>query len=135
MMKTKLLAAATLATALTAVPAMAQDVPHGTSVTPHANDGTSYPVHHRDSGFWPGDVAAGVVGGAIGTAGAIASAPFRAFDNSYVYDNSYAYYDENGGYPYNKKYSYRISRNDLSGPICAPGTFVRGEDGLLYPCQ
>src|SRR6266852_8594807 len=30
-----------------------------------------------DSGFWPADVAAGVVGGAVGTAGAIATAPFR----------------------------------------------------------
>src|SRR5437660_1650067 len=29
------------------------------------------------SGFWPGDVAAGVVGGAVGTAGAIATGPFR----------------------------------------------------------
>ena len=31
----------------------------------------------HDFGFWPGDVAAGVVGGALGTAGAIATAPFR----------------------------------------------------------
>ncbi len=39
-------------------------------------------------GFWPGDVAAGIVGGAIGTAGAIAAAPFGA--------GPYAYY--NGPY-------------------------------------
>src|SRR5882762_3035270 len=32
-------------------------------------------------GFWPGDVAAGVAGGAVGTAGAIASAPFRGYRN------------------------------------------------------
>ena len=33
---------------------------------------------YRGTGFWPGDVAAGIVGGAIGTAGAIAAAPFGA---------------------------------------------------------
>src|SRR5258708_12494085 len=38
-----------------------------------------------DTGFWPADVAAGVVGGAIGTPGAIAPAPFPA--------DSYAYYN------------------------------------------
>ena len=47
--------------------------------------------HHRyHSGFWPGNVAAGIVGGAIGTAGAIASAPFHAFDsNASMYGSSY----------------------------------------------
>src|ERR1700704_3173584 len=45
----------------------------------------------RDSGFWPGDVAAGVVGGAVGTAGAIATAPFRGSE-------SYAYYDNPNGH-------------------------------------
>src|SRR4030088_1022773 len=39
-----------------------------------------------DSGFWPADVAAGVVGGAVGTAAAIATAPFR--------NDSYAYYND-----------------------------------------
>ena len=129
MTKTNLLAAAAMATTLVAVPAIAQDVPHRAVVTPHANDVTAHSIRHYDSGFWPGDVAAGVVGGALGTAGAIASAPFRAFDDSY------AYYDENAGYPYHGEYGYRVSRNDLSGPICAPGTRVRGEDGLLYRCQ
>ncbi len=129
MMRTTLVAAAAMATTLIAVPAMAQDVPHRAAVTPHTNDVNARYVRHRDSGFWPGDFAAGIVGGALGTAGAIASAPFRAFDNSY------AYYDENAGYPYNRAYGYRISRNDLSGPICAPGTRVRGEDGRLYRCQ
>ncbi|OAF02882.1 hypothetical protein AYJ54_25060 [Bradyrhizobium centrolobii] len=33
--------------------------------------------YHESPGFWPGEVAAGVVGGAIGTAGAIVTAPFR----------------------------------------------------------
>ncbi len=43
--------------------------------------GYGYPVHAYGypmrRGFWPGDVAAGIVAGAIGTAGAVASAPFR----------------------------------------------------------
>jgi len=48
------------------------------------------PAYRYGTGFWPGDVAAGIVGGAIGTAGAIAAAPFGA--------GPYAYY--NGPYPY-----------------------------------
>jgi hypothetical protein len=35
----------------------------------------SYNSFDDDRGFWPGDVAAGVVGGAVGTAAAIATAP------------------------------------------------------------
>src|ERR1700682_1719248 len=31
----------------------------------------------RDSGFWPAAVAAGVAGAAVGTAAAVATAPFR----------------------------------------------------------
>jgi hypothetical protein len=135
MMKTKLFAVVA-ATTLLSVPAIAQDVPHRAAVTPHANDVTATRhVRHASSGFWPGEFAAGVVGGAIGTAGAIASAPFRSFDNSYAYYGNSYYHDENAGYPYGKQYGYRISRNDLSGPICAPGTFVRGEDSLMYRCQ
>src|SRR5436189_4073743 len=38
-------------------------------------------VYGRPAG--PGQVAGNVVGGAVATAGAIATAPFRAFDNSY----------------------------------------------------
>jgi hypothetical protein len=48
------------------------------------------PDYGYGTGFWPGDVAANIVGGAIGTAGAIAAAPFGA--------GPYAYY--NGPYPY-----------------------------------
>jgi hypothetical protein len=129
MMKTRLIAAAAMATTLIAVPAIAQDVPHRAAVTPHANDVTARSLRYHDSGFWPGDVAAGVVGGALGTAGAIASAPFRAFDDSY------AYYDGYAGYPYDGEYGYRVSRNDLSGRVCAPGSRLRGEDGRLYRCQ
>ena len=51
---------------------------------------------YRPSGFWPADVAAGVVAGAVGTAAAIATAPFR---DAYAYygnssDDTYAYYGD-----------------------------------------
>ena len=32
--------------------------------------------YYRDDRFWPGEMAAGVVGGAVGTAGVIIGAPF-----------------------------------------------------------
>jgi hypothetical protein len=60
----------------------------------------------RDTGFWPGDVAAGVVGGAVGTAAAIATAPLA----------SDAYARQNGF-------------------VCTPGTYFRGEDGRRHLCQ
>ena len=69
-----LTAAAVLSTAI-AAPALARDS-HGRSDAirqPQTQDR----IYNRHSGFWPGEVAAGVVGGAIGTAGAIATAPFR----------------------------------------------------------
>jgi hypothetical protein len=55
------------------------------------------PAYGYGTGFWPGDVAAGIVGGAIGTAGAIAAAPFGAGPYAY-YNGPYAYY--NGPYAY-----------------------------------
>jgi hypothetical protein len=58
------------------------------------------------SGFWPGDVAAGVVGGAVGTAAAIATAPI-------------------GGDEYARR----------NGFVCVPGTMFRGEDGRRHLCQ
>jgi hypothetical protein len=73
-----------------------------------------------DSGFWPADVAAGVVGGAIGTAGAIATAPFRS--------DSYAYYN-NGYRGYDDSYAAR------NGFVCQPGTWFKGEDGRRHLCQ
>jgi hypothetical protein len=81
---------------------------------------------YRDSGFWPGDVAAGVVGGAVGvagaavgTAGAIATAPFRSSYNSY---------DGYNGVP-------RDSYAQRMGFVCQPGTWFRGEDGRRHICQ
>jgi hypothetical protein len=69
---------------------------------------------NRRTGFWPGDVAAGVAGAAIGTAGAIATAPFRGNSNAYYNSQSYA------------------QRN---GFVCQPGTWFRGEDGRRHICQ
>src|SRR5436853_6602539 len=43
--------------------------------------------YRRGPGFWPADVAAGVVGGAVGAAGAVATAPFRG--DRYAYVNGY----------------------------------------------
>jgi hypothetical protein len=69
-------------------------------------------IEHRDSGFWPADVAAG----AVGTAGAIATAPFRG--DSYAYNDGY-YHRYSGPY----------------GFACQPGTTFRGEDGRMHLCQ
>ena len=74
-----------------------------------------------DSGFWPGDVAADVVGGAVGTAGAIATAPFRG--DSYAYD----YDGYRGGY--NQSWAAR------NGFVCQPGTWFKGDDGRRHICQ
>jgi hypothetical protein len=78
--------------------------------------------NRRESGFWPGDVAAGAVAGAVGTAGAIATAPFRG--DSYAYDNGHR-----GGYGYNDSYAAR------NGFVCQPGTWFKGEDGRRHLCQ
>lgn len=77
------------------------------------------------TGFWPTDVAAGVAGAAIGTAGAIASAPFRAWDNSYAYDNR--------GWD-NRSWDTRTYAQ-RNGFVCTPGTWFKGEDGRRHICQ
>ena len=66
----------------------------------------SYNRFDDNSGFWPGDVAAGVVGGAVGSAAAIATAPI-------------------GGEAYARR----------NGFVCVPGTWFRGEDGRRHLCQ
>jgi hypothetical protein len=60
----------------------------------------------RDSGIGPGDVAAGIVGGAVGTAAAIATSPI-------------------GGEAYARQ----------NGFVCLPGSWFRGEDGRRHICQ
>ena len=112
-MELKTLAAAAALMATVATPAFAQDPIARSAAVQQPRTQTYH--HHYNSGFWPGDVAAGIVGGAIGTAGAIATAPFR---NDYAYDR-YAY---NDGY-------YR------QGFVCQPGTVFRGADGRRHLCQ
>jgi hypothetical protein len=78
-------------------------------------DGRRY---YRGNGFGPVDAAAGVVGGTAATAGAIATAPFRAFDNR----DSYAMAQGD---------SYCAERYRSYDP--ASGTFM-GYDGRRHPC-
>ena len=103
MTKLKLLTAVAVLSTVVVAPAMAQQVYY------RGHDG------YRDRG--PVDAAAGIAGFAVGTAAAIATAPFRdsyARDNGYGYDNGYA------------------TRN---GFVCQPGTWFRGEDGRRHLCQ
>jgi hypothetical protein len=72
----------------------------------------------------PGEVAGNVVGGAVATAGAIATAPFRAFDNSY---NDYYGYGYGG-----RDWKTYAAHNNLA---CTPGTTFKGPDGQQHPCQ
>jgi hypothetical protein len=89
------------------------------------------------TGFWPADVAGGVVGGAIGTAGAIATAPLRAAD-AYAWDNSYGW---NSGYAggsidSSSVGSYNSGRVAGNWVACAPvGSTVLGQDGLEHTCR
>ena len=78
-------------------------------------------VYRRPAG--PGELAGNVVGGAVATAGAIATAPFRAFDNSYNY-YGYGY----GG----RDWKTYAAHNKLA---CTPGTTFKGPDGQQHPCQ
>jgi hypothetical protein len=114
MTKFKILAAAAILSTVVASPVMARDyndqAPRG-----------AYTHHHRaDSGFWPADAAAGIVGGAIGTAGALAAAPFgntyASYDRPYEggpYQDSYAYYD-GPAYSGPARYGYAPRHDSLS---------------------
>ena len=114
-MNLKLLTAAAVLSTVIAAPVLAQDpAARGPAVRQHQDR-----IYYRDHGFWPGEVAAGVVGGAIGTAGAIATAPFR--NDVYAYNDGYYGRGYYGGYN--------------SGFVCQPGTTFRGEDGRRHICQ
>ncbi|MCA6120709.1 hypothetical protein J6500_02150 [Bradyrhizobium sp. WSM 1704] len=78
-------------------------------------------AYRRPAG--PAEAAGNVVGGAVATAGAIATAPFQAFDGSYSY-HGYGY----GG----RDWKTYASRNNLS---CTPGTTFKGPDGRQHLCQ
>jgi len=116
-MNLKLLTAAAVLSTAIAAPALAQDS-HGRSDAIRQSQ-TQDRVYHRHNGLWPGEVAAGVVGGAIGTAGAIATAPFR--NDVYAYNDGYYGRRYYGGYN--------------SGFVCLPGTIFWGEDGRRHICQ
>ncbi|WP_315834824.1 hypothetical protein [Bradyrhizobium prioriisuperbiae] len=78
------------------------------------------PVYERrEPGFWPADVVGGAIGtagaiasGAVETAGAIATAPFRAD----TYESNDDVYNNDDG-------------------VCQPGTHFRGPDGLWRRCR
>jgi hypothetical protein len=130
MMKSRLLGAAAILTAAIATPSMAQEAMQEPGAYAQAHPWASdYHYRYGRSGFWPADVAAGVVGGAIGAAGAIATAPFR---DSYAYD-SYAYYG--GSAPYDDSYAY-YDRPLRYRTTCGlqPGATYLGPDGRWYPC-
>jgi hypothetical protein len=81
----KRIAAAAALTVAIAASAFAQAAPRSTSTQHRSHQKQmhrqvygSYGYGRYGTGFWPADVAAGIVGGAIGTAGAIAAAPFGA---------------------------------------------------------
>jgi hypothetical protein len=152
MTRAKYIAAAVVLSSLIASPVLAQNMSQDAAYrTSHRSDRIYDGNHERhDSGFWPADVAAGVVDGAVGAAGAIATAPFQ--DNDYAYTDAYAY-DNDGAYPsddgyryymndgqkeamsagsrYNNPYSY-AARNSF---VCQPGTWTRMEDGQQHLCQ
>ena len=126
MTKTSLLGAAAILAAMIATPASAQYArhQHGAYAQHHGWAGDRH-YHHGRSGFWPGAVAAGVVGGAIGTAAAIASSPYRG-GNSYAYYGSRAQYDDSYAY-------YGQRRGMTTCGVESYATYM-GPDGRWYPC-
>jgi hypothetical protein len=114
-MELKRIAAAAALTVAMAAPAFAQPAPRSAAAQHRLHQQQMYRQAYggyryggQGTGFWPGDVAAGIVGGAIGTAGAIAAAPFGA--------GPYAYYS--GPYPGERDgYGYAAP----NGFVCEPG--------------
>ena len=84
------------------------------------------------SGFWPVDTAGAVAGAAVGTAAAVASAPFRGWDNSYAYDTSGGYAGGRSEMGWYGNWDTYAARN---GIVCRPGTWYKGADGLQHICQ
>ena len=124
MTKSSLLGTASILAAMIATPALAQHskFQHGAYAQHHGGANDRHYRHGR-SGFWPGAVAAGVVGGALGTAAAVASSPYRGNSYGYYgrpqYDDSYAYYG-----------------NGPARTTCGlqPYATYMGPDGRWYPC-
>jgi hypothetical protein len=116
-MNLKLLTVAAVVSTTVAAPALAQDSAARAHHVRYQEQ--TRPYQQRDTGFWPGDLAAGVVGGAVATAGAIATAPFR--------HDTYAYNDRYYGHRYHGGYN--------NGFVCQTGTTFMGEDGRRHICQ
>ena len=134
MTKLKLLGTAALLTAAIATPAMAQQVVQEPGVyylqqRPWATDYDYRYGYYRRSGFWPGDVAAAVVGGAVVTAGAIATAPLRS--GPYPYD-AYAYFGRDSDDTFAYYNDRPVSRRTTCG--LQSGATYMGPDGRWYPC-
>jgi BA14K-like protein len=132
MTRLKLLGAAALLSATIASPVLAQEGAMGPGYRYGQPARTYYDQGYRDQGYWddnagyrddgfaPLDAAAGVVNGAVNTAGAIATAPFRAMDG----DRSYAMMQGDA--------SYCAQRYRSFDP--QSGTFM-GYDGRRHPCR
>ena len=122
MTKSALLGAAAILAALVATPALAQQAMQEPGAYLQDHPWATDHYRHGRSGFWPGDVAAGV---AIGTAEAIVPAP-------YVGRDSYAYYG--GRVPYDDSYAYYGDRPARTTCGVQSGTTYMGPDGRWYPC-
>jgi hypothetical protein len=94
---------------------------------------TAYRQSRQNSGFAPVNTAGAIAGAAVGTAAAVATAPFRSWDNAYAYDNSY------GGYGYGRGQQGWYGNWDTyaarNGIVCRPGTALKGDDGRMHLCQ
>jgi hypothetical protein len=98
----------------------------------HMARGQVNPDDGTRSGFWPVDTAGAVAGAAVGTAAAVASAPFRGWDNSYAYDTSGGYAGGRSEMGWYGNWDTYAARN---GIVCRPGTWYKGADGLQHICQ
>ena len=126
MTKSVLFGAAALLAAVVATPALAQPaVQEPGAYLQHRPWANEYGYHYGRPGFWPGDVAADVVGGAVATADAIVSAPFVGSD-------SYAYYGRSP--QYDDSYAYYGERPTRTTCGLQPGATYMGPDGRWYPC-
>jgi hypothetical protein len=126
MTKSGLLGAAAMLAAVIATPALAQPaIQEPGAYLQHRPWANEYGYYYGPTGFWPGDVAADVVGGAVATTDAIVSAPFRGSD-------SYAYYA--GSPRYHDSYAYYGARPARTACGVQPGATYMGPDGRWYPC-
>lgn len=108
---------------------------------------------NSSTGFWPADVVGGAVGtagaiatGAVSTAGAIATAPFGGpYRDGYAYRDTYAFGGPEYAYgrpEYAASYNYdgvaiAYSPNYAArnGFVCQPGTVFTNKNGQRQLCQ